>query len=276
MARPKAVFQPQFMFPIETPADQLVRDLVYSLQADIAETMNTERSQQSSIGISEIGEECPRCLARKLAEIPEPREEDSGWKAQMGTFGHAGLEQHFMEKYGNASAWMPSDFDDSRIPKATDLEPQYHLEANLKLHSYKSLELGGHCDLYIEGETFGVVDDWKFLGSNTLNSTPSHKYQVQMSGYGLAWQALGKLVTHVILYRLPRDGEINEAAPVIWRFNPDLAIDALAKIETLIDAAEIIGWPAVIEAQPRAAFCFSCQRYEKADQENFFSGFATP
>lgn len=266
MARTKPVFQPQFMFPIETAADRLVRDLVYSLHRDIAETMNTERSQQTTIGISEIGEECPRCLARKLAEIPEPREEGSGWKAQMGTFGHAGLEQHFGDKY------------DVRLTQpggATDIKPIYHLEKDLHLHSYKGLELGGHCDLYVEGETFGVVDDWKFLGGRTLGDKPSHKYQVQMSGYGLAWQALGKLVTHVILYRLPRDGELDEAAPVVWRFNPDLALNALAKIEALIDAAEIIGWPTVIEAQPRAAHCFSCQRYEKAERESFLSGFAT-
>lgn len=267
MARPKAIFQPQFMFPIETAADRLVRDLVYSLQADIIETMNTERSQQTTIGISEIGEECPRCLARKLAEVPEPRDPGSGWKAQMGTFGHAGLEEHFTKKYGNASI--------SLVESPTDEAPNYHLENDLHLHSYKGLELGGHCDLFVEGSTFGVVDDWKFLGSRTLNDKPSHKYQVQMSGYGLAWQALGKLVTHVILYRLPRDGELDEAAPVVWRFNPDLALNALAKIEALIDAAEIIGWPAVIEAQPRAAHCFSCQRYEKAEREDFFSGFAT-
>ena len=273
MAFRTPVFRPTVMFPIESDTDRLVEKLVYQLQADIAETMNTERSAQRSIGISEIGTECMKCLARKLAEMPEHRAPREGWKAQIGTFGHAGLELHFAEKYGNAAGWQSSDFDDNRLRPPTDEVPNYHLEQTLTLHEYKGLKLGGHCDLFVEGESFGLVTDWKFLGPKSLAGPPKPIYQTQMSGYGLAWQLMGKLVTHVLLYQLPRDGELDDAKPVLFRYNPQLALDALVRIERLIDAAEFLGWDAVIAAQPRAGHCFDCPRYEQAAEDEFFAAF---
>lgn len=277
-----APFQPVILFQPETPADKLAVDMVYSLQNDIRETMNTERSQQTTIGLSEIGMECDRCVARMLSgQYANIDDGDKGWKAQIGTFGHAGLEQHFGEKYGNKVHWLKSDFDDNRFPVPTDEKPHYHLEADLKLWQYKTLDLGGHCDLYIEGETFGIVDDWKFQGPTKLKQTSAGKigqqYTVQMSAYGLAWQQLGKLVTHVCLYALPRDGDLNEARPVLMRFDPKPAVDALARLQRMIDAAEILeagfpgeGWDRLIRAQARAGHCFSCAAYEAQEDRGFF------
>lgn len=271
MANYSAPFQPVILFQPETPADKLAVDMVYSLQNDIRETMNTERSQQTTIGLSEIGMECDRCVARMLSgQYANIDDGDKGWKAQIGTFGHAGLEEHFAAKYPALVGEIP-----------TDAAPLYHLEADLKLWQYKSLNLGGHCDLYIEGETFGIVDDWKFQGPTKLKQTSAGKigqqYTVQMSAYGLAWQQLGKLVTHVCLYALPRDGDLNEARPVLMRFDPKPAVDALARLQRMIDAAEILeagfpgeGWDRLIRAQARAGHCFSCAAYEAQEDRGFF------
>lgn len=271
MANYSTPFQPVILFTPETPADKLAVDMVYSLQNDIRETMNTERSQQTTIGLSEIGMECDRCVARMLSgQYANIDDGDKGWKAQIGTFGHAGLEEHFAAKYPALVGETP-----------TDAAPLYHLEQNLKLWQYKTLDLGGHCDLYIEGETFGIVDDWKFQGPTKLKQTSAGKigqqYTVQMSAYGLAWQQLGKLVTHVCLYALPRDGDLNEARPVLMRFDPKPAVDALARLQRMIDAAEILeagfpgeGWDRLIRAQARAGHCFSCAAYEAQEDRGFF------
>lgn len=271
MANYSAPFQPVILFTPETPADKLAVDMVYSLMSDIRETMQTERNKQISIGLSEIGMECDRCVARMLSLQYAPIiDGDKGWKAQIGTFGHAGLEEHFAAKYPALVGETP-----------TDAAPFYHLEADLKLWRYKSLDLGGHCDLYIEGETFGIVDDWKFQGPTKLKQTSAGKigqqYTVQMSAYGLAWQQLGKLVTHVCLYALPRDGDLNEARPVLMRFDPKPAVDALARLQRMIDAAEILeagfpgeGWDRLIRAQARAGHCFSCAAYEAQEDRGFF------
>ena len=46
------------------------------------------------------------------------------------------------------------------------------------------------------------------------------------------------------------------------RFDEALAVDALARLELLIDASEIVGWDAVIDSQPKASFCYDCKKYE--------------
>jgi hypothetical protein len=41
---------------------------------------------------------------------------------------------------------------------------------------------------------------------------------------------------------------------------------ALAELEIMIDAAELVGWDAVIEKQPKASFCWDCKKYEQQDE----------
>ncbi len=54
----------------------------------------------------------------------------------------------------------------------------------------------------------------------------------------------------------------------IMRYDKDLALESLAQLESMIDAAEIVGWDAVIDKQPKASFCFSCRRYEQTDHDS--------
>jgi hypothetical protein len=39
----------------------------------------------------------------------------------------------------------------------------------------------------------------------------------------------------------------------------------------MIDAAEVAGWDAVIDRQPKASFCFSCRRYDETDHDDLSS-----
>jgi adenine deaminase len=51
------------------------------------------------------------------------------------------------------------------------------------------------------------------------------------------------------------------------RFDEQVARDALAKLDTLIDLAEMVGWDKVIERQDKASFCFDCKKYEQDDND---------
>lgn len=259
-ARKSSTFTPVVMFKPDTPADQLAVAAVHSLMSDIYETMNTERSKQTVIGISEIGSDCRRCVARKLSGLYANRG-DPSWKAQVGTFIHAGLEEHFLEKYADPN-FPPSD-----------TSPHYHEERRVHLLSYKGLELGGSCDLFVQGETYGVVCDWKTQGAAKLKKTAAAQigstYTVQMHTYGLGYEMLGFHVTHVVLYALPRDGELTDSKPVLMRYDRQIALDALAALQVLIDAAEILGWPTVIQAQDRASQCWDCSGYEAQESSSF-------
>lgn len=270
--RPAMPFAPVLMFQPETEADKWADKMVHSLITDIADTMNTERARKQEIGISEIGNPCSKCVARKLSGLYlKPREDrmKSGWKAQVGTFIHTGLEQHFAALYPH-----PGE------------DVTYHLERRVTVLEHKEHTIDGSCDMYVQGATNGVVVDWKTQNSERL-ATKTGKgeigptYTVQMMTYGLGYELLGFPVTHVLLFALPRDGELNDAKPVLMRYDRQVAVNALARLTGMIDAAELLeqaypdqGWEKLIAAQDTASGCFDCRGYQNAEEESFL-GFIT-
>lgn len=233
-------------------SDYQADDLKASLAAEqwllrIPELFITERSKQTVIGISEVGMDCRKCVARKLAE--KPRTPDGSWFPFIGTAVHAQLEEGF-------ERW-----DD------------YILEERLFVHEYKNLKLAGSCDMFAHKD--GVVNDWKVVGQEALKKAAKgdikNQYRVQAMLYGLGWKKKGYDVTHVSLSFLPRDLDLPNAQVVILRYDEQIAIDALAQLELLIDAAEIIGWDAVIAKQPKASFCWDCRKYEQQEDGDISS-----
>lgn len=265
---PTGAFSPVIQIPLEgrTLADELAIRQVYRLYEDVHETMDTERSRQQEIGISEYGGECRRCVARKISKLYIKITSPS-WKAQVGTFIHSGLEEHFIEKY-------IAHRDPNAV--ATDEHPLYFSERRVQIMTYKGLSLGGSCDLYIQGASFGLVDDWKTqnmkkLLQETGKGRISRAYKVQMHTYGFGYELLGFHPTHVVLYALPRDGELADAKPVLMRYDRQLVLDELADIQSMIDAAEIVGWDKIIAAKPRAGYCRDCATYERQDDDRAFA-----
>ncbi len=227
-------------------------DLKASLAAEqwllrIPELFITERSKQTVIGISEVGMDCRKCVARKLAE--KPRTPDGSWFPFIGTAVHAQLEEGF-------ARW-----DD------------YILEEKLFVHEYKNLKLAGSCDMFAYKD--GVVNDWKVVGQEALKKAAKgdikNQYRIQAMLYGLGWKKKGYDVSHVSLSFLPRDLDLPNAQVVMLRYDESIAIEALAQLELLIDAAEIIGWDAVIAKQPKASFCWDCRKYEQQEDGDISS-----
>ena len=227
----KSEYQADDFKAVETAENWMIR---------IPELFITERSRQTVIGISEVGMDCRKCVARKLAE--KPRTPDGSWFPFIGTAVHAQLEDGF-------SRW-----DD------------YILEERLFVHEYKNLKLGGSCDMYHKD---GIVNDWKVVGQEALKKAAKgqikNQYRVQAMLYGLGWKKKGYDVSHVTLTFLPRDLDLPNAQVVMLRYDEQVAMDALAQLELLIDAAEIIGWDAVIDKQPKANFCWDCRKYEQQE-----------
>jgi hypothetical protein len=230
-----------------TPADQKAYDTAQLWLARIRELFLTERSYQQSIGISEVGSDCRKCVARKLSGMPKKPE--GSWYPFIGTSVHQALEDGF-----GSREW--SD--------------QYMLENRLHVHSYKGLELGGSCDMAaLTPDGTVIVNDWKVVGERAIkeaaNGKVKNQYRIQAMLYGLGWKNKGFDVTHVALSFLPRDKDLTEAQVVMLRYDEKVAYDALAALEVMIDAAEIIGWDKVIDKQPKAGFCFDCKRYEQVE-----------
>jgi hypothetical protein len=219
----------------------------------IPELFVTERSKQIQIGISEVGMDCRKCVARKLALTP--RLVDGAWYPFIGTAVHDALENGF----------------------ATNFPDDYRLEERLFVHEYKNLKLTGSCDMMahsVEGEAV-IVNDWKVVGDTALNDARKGKikdqYRVQAMLYGYGWEQKGFNVTHVALTFLPRADKLENAVVVMLRYDEELAKKSLAALDSMIDAAELVGWDAVIDKAPKASFCFSCNRYEQTVNDDVLS-----
>ena len=230
------------------PADTLAYNTAQQWLQRITELFITERSHQKQIGISEVGSDCRKCVARKLAQVYKKPE--GSWFPFIGTAVHDALEKGF------ASRWPE----------------QYHLENRLEVHKYKDLVLGGSCDMAaVAPNGVIIVNDWKVVGKTALGDAAKGKikeqYRIQAMLYGLGWKIKGEEVTHVALTFLPRDEKLENAQVVMLRFDEQVARDALAKLDTLIDLAEMVGWDAVIERQEKASFCFDCKKYEQNDND---------
>lgn len=229
--------------------DQVALSAAQTWMDRIPELFVTERSKQIQIGISEVGMDCRKCVARKLALTP--RVVDGAWYPFIGTAVHDALENGFNERWPD----------------------EYNLEERLHVHEYKELKLTGSCDMFAFQD--GTVNDWKVVGSRALNDAAKGKvkqqYRVQAMLYGYGWEQKGYDVHHVALSFLPREDKLENAVVAVMRYDKDLAITSLAELESMVDAAEVVGWDRLIEKTPKASFCFSCRQYEQTqhlDVEN--------
>lgn len=217
MRRKSYEFTPVIMIAEQdrTPLDKAAIEHVHRLHGIVMSTMDTERSRKLTIGISEIGDECSKCVARKLSgRYPKRDEGGGGWRAQIGTMGHDYLERHFQTLY----PWMFEQYEVERPDgtlewkvrtredlEPTDDQPIYYLERRLKVWEYGGvvierdpyqLVLDGSCDLFARvrltekhfqgyprgafgergpGDEIGVVTDWKFQGPTALADTGKGK-----------------------------------------------------------------------------------------------------
>lgn len=218
----------------------------------ISELFLTERSFQTQIGISEVGSDCRKCVARKLAK--RKKKPEGSWFPFIGTAVHASLEEGF-------ARW----------------EMDYMLENRLQVWEYKDLSLGGSCDMaaiHVDSDKL-VVNDWKVVGEKAIKEAASGKiknqYRIQAMLYGLGWRNKGYDVTHVALSFLPRDMNLDQAQVVMLRYDEQVAMTALASLKVMIDAAELVGWDDVIAKQPKASFCWDCKKFEQEEDGDISS-----
>jgi hypothetical protein len=209
----------------------------------------TDRGRQVEIGVSEIGMQCQRCVLRKLAGV-EKEQITGSWRAQLGTYVHAGLASEFETRSWNQDVLI---------------------ETSLDVHDYKSLHLRGSCDAFFPNDGAGLVVDWKIVGDDTLETVSSgqvkQQYVTQGNLYALGWEKKGYSVETVAIMFLPANkGNLQrDAVPVVFPYDRVHAVKALAKIENYIDLAEEIGWDALLKQHAPARGCLSCRQYEKVD-----------
>jgi len=214
-----------------------------------AAMINAPRSLQKRIGPSELGIECGRCLAHKLAGTPERPE--AAWLPQIGSAVHAWCEEVFLShEFTRAALGMSG---------------RYLPENRVTVGTVGGVQISGSTDVLDIAS--GTVVDWKVVGTTTLKAAKAHgaslQYQRQAHLYGKGWEDAGYQVRSVLIYFLPRNAmTLGDAYP--WQTNYDRAIaeETLVRADDIADAIDDRGLEAVLASMPEHDFTgFSCKKF---------------
>lgn len=197
------------------------RRLVKAVTSTI--TRSTSRDEQKSVGPSEIGNPCGRCLGQALTrKYPElwweeqpPAPDTFSFKAWLGTGVHEKLER--------------------------DLEyPDARKEITLiitELPEYGAIT--GHCDLYAEHTVLDYkTKDLHKIRELRLARKPPTSELVQTNLYGHGAKQAGYPVEDLCLFYIPRDSNrLDDIFPAFLRPNEEVvqrSLDRLRKVWELV------------------------------------------
>lgn len=211
---------------------------------------NHPRSLQERIGPSELGNDCDRCLAHKLAgttELPE-----AAWLPQIGTAVHSWAEQVILgHEYERSCAGEPG---------------RYMPECTVHVGSVGGVDITGTSDVFDTHS--GTVVDWKIVGKTTLDSVrrggPSGTYRAQAHLYGKGWEDAGYTVKSVLIMFLPRNA-FSVRGGIRWQepYDRKIAEDCLAHANEVYDCVQRYGLDAVLEVMPpHTNTGFTCRKFD--------------
>lgn len=225
-----------------------------SVHADLldvveAAMLHQPRTLQTRIGPSEIGMDCVRCLAHKLAGTPERPE--AAWLPYLGTAVHEELSTVFIRH--------------EHTRQDLGLPPRFLSEHRVTVGTIGGQEITGSTDLF-DIHT-GTVIDFKVVGTATMRKAKaigaSDQYRIQANLYALGWEAAGYTVRSTLIWFMPRNA-ISLRDGYAWQAPVDsrIAHEALTRADTIAVAIAQLGAAAVIDAQPEhTGDAFTCRRY---------------
>lgn len=151
---------------------------------------NARRSLQVALGCSEVGQDCTRRLAYKMAGIPEVNVGTDPWPAVVGTSIHSYMEKAINDYQGvhSMAQWLT------------------------ELTVVPSPLVRGHSDLLDVKRN--LVLDWKFPSADNIRAMrkegPSAQYVTQVQLYGLGHVMSGRTIERVGIVALGRQGWLKD------------------------------------------------------------------
>jgi hypothetical protein len=229
------------------PAEDMTRDLKPSeLEAELTYFVedaihNAPRSLQKALGPSEIGTECARRIAYRLADVA-PVNEGDGWLATIGTATHAWLERVF-----------------SRANQRLG-HPRFLCEQRVTVGELAGEPVVGSTDLY--DRVTATVVDFKVMGKTSLDSLkkrgPSDQYRSQGHLYGRGWAAAGHPVDRVAIWGLPRNEPLRAAYLWTEAYDERVATGALTRVEGIASLTRAMGTGALALLPTADSYCSYC------------------
>ena len=183
------------------------------------------RSDQITVGPSELGTPCDRELAYRIAGVSGVQHPDP-LPAIIGTAAHAWMEetvQAFQEAHG-----------------------LYRFQTEMKVAP--DVALSGTTDLYWQEKS--LVLDWKFPGTDAMRKLRtegfSQRYRTQLNLYGKGHIRAGRPVTHVGIVAMSRSGWLRDMWVKIEPYDEavaDVAIRRMYRLGAKITEAGILEDP---------------------------------
>lgn len=207
------------------------------------------RTQQVGLGPSELGADCTRYLAYRIAGVQGTNVYMDPWKALVGTAIHAWLEQavnNYQEHHGL------HEFVTEAVVPIDDL-------------------VTGHSDLFWRK----TVWDYKTMSKDKLkhfrNHGPQDKHVDQVQLYGLGQERLGRQVEWVGIIALPRDGWLEDMSVWATKYDRNRALEVLKRpydVAGLLMELDVENHPERWEDVPAAPsrLCGFCPFYRAGDK----------
>lgn len=220
-----------------------MRDVLTALDAD------RPRSRQTSLGPSELGTPCQRQIGMKLAGLPrQPEDKRPPWAPMQGTAMHVLMEEAL--RFHNAQLGRQRWIVEERLVIDPGLPPEID-------------PICGHGDAF--DTDWATVVDWKYVGVTTLREVkrktiPNEQlvkpdYRVQAHLYGYGHERAGREVRWVRLVFLARSHDYADSTEWTERYDPDIAIAAIARYYAtldLINSLQLTANPVLWAATPAA------------------------
>lgn len=208
---------------------------------------NTDRSLQRFIGPSEIGTDCSRELAYKLAETPRVNRGDP-WFTVIGTAVHE---------------WLSFALDEyqKQVLGRGKTNPRWLVEQRVRI-DHDEFGTSGSTDVL--DLDLGEVIDYKVVGNDSMKrykaNGPSEQYRVQAHTYAKGWRQAGRDIRAVTIVFLPRTTFLHGMH--IWSepFDESVADHALSRVGTIRRAVAAGVSPALfpVRLADRAEYCQWC------------------
>ncbi len=198
------------MTTTDTPPVDIARLLI-----DQVKEYNTwsPRSQQVTVGASEIGHPCARRLAYKLLSVDPVNTDTDSWPAIVGTSVHYYLERAFKKN------------------------PDYLTEVKVVMEPWTK----GTADLvHLPSRT---VIDHKVVGTTALKKYRkegmSHQYRVQLNTYALGLRLAGYEIDNIAIMFWSRSGMMRDAFSIIEPYDENLVDDTFKRFDAIKAMVEV-------------------------------------
>jgi hypothetical protein len=215
---------------------------------------NSARSRQTAIGPSELGTDCDRRIAYRLADVPESNQWRDPLPAIVGTSIHAWLEKAInnFQKVHYLNRWLT------------------------EITVWPDPIVTGHCDLY--DKDLQAVIDFKTVSPTRLkewkSKGPSEQHIDQVNLYAKGLIAQGHPVQRVALIAVPRSGWLSEVRVWSGPYQPERAQACLDRMYGLADKLIKMGDDLDFEAIPAVPSqgCSYCPWYRGGSKKADMSG----